>query len=196
MTTVPREKTIARRHDLSPLDKGGPGGVGTHANDNGPREKAIAQAMTFPPLDKGGQGGWGRTPMTTVPGKKPSPSHDLSPLSKGGKGYAGRHPLVAAYEPVGNNFLTSKAERLAIRTSSPGKAGNALRATPRRAQTRTGKLIRSFSIHTRGNAGRGSRHHPPWPPLSKGGKVMLRAPALSRSKRWPRLASPPPLAPP
>ena len=25
-------------------------------------------------------------------------------------------------------------------------------------------------IHARGNGGRGSRHHPPWPPLSKGGK--------------------------
>ena len=70
MTTVPREKTIARAMTFPPLDKGGPGGVGTHANDNGPREKAIARAMTFPPLDKGGQGGWGRTPMTTVPGKK------------------------------------------------------------------------------------------------------------------------------
>ena len=25
-------------------------------------------------------------------------------------------------------------------------------------------------IHARGNGGRGTRHHPPWPPLSKGGK--------------------------
>ena len=47
--------------------------------------------------------------------------------------------------------------------------------------------------YARGNGGRGTRHHPPWPPLSKGGKgYAAAAPAFSRRKRWPRHASSPP----